>query len=284
MTTKERTKFCADIQRRHGQKIIFAILSLFVTIHLGCTALSAFSVLAAAVPGVGSLVAVAILFLMLTGLYALHTGFCYILLKLMRNEPAILGDMFAPFKNFKRTLRNSLPFVATALATSFAASMMLLYTGSLEQVFQLLESPETATNLPYSFSIIIYSAVFLTLVLNLPLIYLPFFDFDMQNKSPKETRKNAFILFKESLKPLFSGFISFAGKHILILAVLLVVSFLNLKLLSSLAAFFLSIFFFIAYASVMLMTAAVYQDYTQPEPEFEVLALDDDSTEPQDKV
>ena len=32
------------------------------------------------------------------------------------------------------------------------------------------------------------------------------------------------------------------------------------------------------------MTAAVYQDFTQPEPEFEVLAIDDDTTEPQDKV
>lgn len=284
MTTKERTKFCADIQKRHGQKITFALVSLFAAIHLGCTVLSALSFTAAAVPGIGPFVSFAVLLLMLIGIYALHMGFCFILIKLIRNENAILGDMLSPFRNFKRTAQSSIVFVTITLVISFAASMLILSTGTIEQMLSNFENPETGMIFPPIFAVIVYAAVFITLLLNIPLIYLPFFDFDMKGKPHKEARNNAFALFKESLKQLFSGCISFSGRNMLILALLLVMSFLNIKLLSNIAAFFTSILFFLVYASVMLMTAAVYQDFTQPEPEFEVLAIDDDTTEPQDKV
>ncbi|MBQ4496400.1 MAG: hypothetical protein II973_02730 [Spirochaetaceae bacterium] len=279
MTTKDRTRFCTEIQKKHGQKITFAIVSLFVAIHLGSTVLSALSFAVAAMPGIGSIFALAIMVFLFAGIYALHTGFCFIMIKLIRNQSAILGDLLAPFRNFKRTLRNSLPFVAIALATSFAAAMIIIASGTFEQMLRILENPEAAVNFPASFSIIIYAMFFVTLLLNLPLIYLPFFDFDMQKKPHKEVRSNAFALFRESLKQLFSGIISFAGKNLLFLLSLLIISILNIKLLSSIATFLLTITVFIAYASIMLMTAAVYQEFTQPEPEVEILGISNDETE-----
>ena len=204
MTTKDRTRFCTEIQKKHGQKITFAIVSLFVAIHLGSTVLSALSFAVAAMPGIGSILALAIMVFLFAGIYALHTGFCFIMIKLIRNQSAILGDLLAPFRNFKRTLRNSLPFVVIALATSFAAAMIIIASGTFEQMLRILENPEAAVNFPASFSIIIYAMFFVTLLLNLPLIYLPFFDFDMQKKPHKEVRSNAFA-FQRKLKAIVFG-------------------------------------------------------------------------------
>lgn len=266
MTTKERNNFCISIQKKHGQKILFALISLFLAIQFGSLALSAFAILLLSFNGIGYLASFAILLIMITGIFALHSGFCLILLKLIRNQPAILGDMIFPFKNFKRTFRNSIPFIITTLITSFAASLLIIsITGfSLSGVNQ--EDFQNSQIL----LLILYGFAFLTLIINIPLIYIPFFDFDMQGKTPKEVKSMAFALFKESAKDLFSGCFVFSGKSILIFSVLLILSFLNIRVISVLASFFSSIYFFLAYSSVMLMTASVYQDFTQPDVEFEI--------------
>ena len=197
--------------------------------------------------------------------------------------------MLQPFRNFKRTAKTSIPFLLSILVTSFAAFIVLISSGTIEnlstimqQVMQENSQIQAQTDLSaviLNLSLILSGFSLLTLLLNLPLIYLPFFDYDMQNKPPKEVRSNAFALFKESFKKLFAGCFFFAGKNIAAFLVFYGIKILNIKILSDIAAFFSSIFLFFAYASVMLMTACIFQDYTQPEAEFEVLAIEDSNNE-----
>ena len=290
MTTKERVNFCAEIQKKHGQKIVFAVVSLFIIIQFGGSAVCAVILFCLSAMGdIGSLAAIVVAILLYIGIFALHSGFSFIMLKLIRGQNVILGDMFLPFRNFKRTAKTSLPFLLSILVTCFAASIVLISSGTFEALTTIMQQAmqenvqiETQTDpsaVILSLSLILGGFIFVTLLLNLPLIYLPFFDYDMQNKPPKEVRKTAFALFKESFKKLFTGCFFFAGKNIAAFLVFYGIKILNIKILSDIAAFFSSIFLFFAYASVMLMAACIFQDYTQPEAEFEVLAIEDGNNE-----
>ena len=290
MTTKERVKFCAEIQKKHGQKIVFAVVSLFIIIQFGSSAVFAAIIFCLSAMGdIGSLAAIVIAFLLYIGIYALHSGFCFIMLKLIRNQHAILGDMFLPFRNFKRTAKTSLPFLLSILVTGVSAFIVLISSGTIEELSTIMQqimqentqmqAQSDPSAVILTLSLILGGFILVTLLLNLPLIYLPFFDYDMQKKPPKEVRSNAFALFKESFKKLFAGCFFFAGRNIAAFLVFYGIKLLNIKVLSDIAAFFSSIFLFFAYASVMLMAACIFQDYTQPEAEFEVLAIEDGNNE-----
>lgn len=290
MTTKERVNFCAEIQKKNGQKIVFAVVSLFIIIQFGSSAVFAAIIFCLSALGdIGSFAAMIFTFLLCIGLFALHSGFCVIMLKLIRNQNVILGDMLLPFRNFKRTAKTSLPFLLSILVTSFAAFIVLISSGTIEDLSTIMQQvmqentqiqaqPDLSAVI-LNISLIMGGFSLVTLLVNLPLIYLPFFDYDMQKKPPKEVRKTSFALFKESFKKLFSGCFFFAGKNIAAFLVFYGIKILNIKVLSDIAAFFSSIFLFFAYASVMLMAACIFQDYTQPEAEFEVLAIEDSNNE-----
>ena len=290
MTTKEQVNFCAEIQKKNGQKIVFAVVSLFIIIQFGSSAVFAAIIFCLSAMGdIGSLAAIVIAFLLYIGIYALHSGFCFIMLKLIRNQHVILGDMFLPFRNFKRTAKTSLPFLLSILVTGVSAFIVLISSGTIEELSTIMQqimqentqmqAQSDPSAVILTLSLILGGFILVTLLLNLPLIYLPFFDYDMQKKPPKEVRSNAFALFKESFKKLFAGCFFFAGRNIAAFLVFYGIKLLNIKVLSDIAAFFSSIFLFFAYASVMLMAACIFQDYTQPEAEFEVLAIEDGNNE-----
>lgn len=209
-------------------------------------------------------------FFVYVGIFALHTGFCLILLKIIRDEYTILGDLFVPFKNFKRTINISTPFALSAFASSFASALVILSIGSFESIFSDVANIQNNT----TFIVIIYIFLFITLLFNIPFVYLPFFGFDMQKKSPKEIKKISLILFKQSFKELFSGYIAFAGKQIVFFLIILILSFLNIKVISNLASVISSFFLFFVYTSIMLMTARIYQDFVQPEPKVEISSIE----------
>lgn len=182
MTTKERVNFCAEIQKKYGQKIVFAVVSLFIIIQFGSSAVfAAILFCLSALGDIGSLAAMIITFLLCIGIFAIHSGFCFIMLKLIRNQNVILGDMLQPFRNFKRTAKTSIPFLLSILVTSFAAFIVLISSGTIEnlstimqQVMQENSQIQAQTDLSaviLNLSLILSGFSLLTLLLNLPLIF-----------------------------------------------------------------------------------------------------------------
>ena len=116
MTTKERVKFCAEIQKKHGQKIVFAVISLFIIIQFGGSAVCAVILFCLSALGdIGSLAAIVIAFLLYIGIYAL------------------------PFRNFKRTAKTSLPFLLSILVTSVSAFIVLISSGTIEELSTIMQ-------------------------------------------------------------------------------------------------------------------------------------------------
>ena len=271
MEVKQRIAQCLEIQRKNNQKIVFAIITMFLLVQAGAFFLAFFTFGLSALKNFGSILSFAVLILMLAGFFALHSGFCIILLKLIRNEHVILGDMFIPFRAFGKTIRLGRFFILTTLLLSFIASMILLFNIDINEFDANFENSMAYVPLPA----VIYGFFVLILLANLPFVFLPFFAFDMSEKSPKEIKQLSLALFKDSFKDLFLSWAMFAGKIFALFAALFILSFFNIKTISSLAAFISSILIFLVYSSIMLMTACVYQDYVYPDSQPEILKIEE---------
>ncbi len=272
MEVKQRIAQCLEIQRKNNQKIVFAIITMYLLVQV---AISFWLVLSVNLIMLNDLLCIVILLvsmiLMLAGFFAFHSGFCIILLKLIRNERVILGDMFIPFRAFGKTLRNARFFIISIFLIYNVAAVISL----LNQDINNMMTNFNIDKIELPFIIFIYSLFALTLLANLPFVFLPFFAFDMSEKSPKEIKQFSLSLFKTSFKDLFLSWAMFAGKIFALFAALFVLSLFNIKTISSLAAFISSILIFLVYSSIMLMTACVYQDYVYPDSQPEILKIEE---------
>ena len=108
MITNEIIENCTKVIKENGQKIFFAVMTMLIVSHFSLIIAFGFVMLLSAV---SSLLTFALLAVILVFTFGLFFGFCVLMLLFTRSQYGVIGHLFYGFKDLKRLLRASLPFV-----------------------------------------------------------------------------------------------------------------------------------------------------------------------------
>ncbi len=259
MITSEIVENCTGVIRQNMQKIIFAVMTMFIISQFCLVIVSG---IAMAFTAVSSVLGIAVLMTFLFFVYGLFFGFCALMLLFTRSQYGVIGHLFYGFKNLKRLLQTSTPFVLIIMGSCFAACMVAIgIAPGADPVNDI--SQGTIPNILTTAS---YISVILTVLLYLPFVFLPFAVFDFAGESVKTCRKRAFFIFKSTCKILFKAFVKVCKKNLLLLLACIVLIAMGSKTgkvsaLSALAVPFCVITVYVIFVKTITLCAVVYNQF-----------------------
>lgn len=258
MITNEIIENCTKVIKENGQKIFFAVMTMLIVSHFSLIIAFGFVMLLSAV---SSLLTFALLAVILVFTFGLFFGFCVLMLLFTRGQYGVIGHLFYGFKDLKRLLRASLPFVLILFGSCFAASVFLMVAAPNADPFALSQDDISGVIVAVS-----YGAIILSILLYLPFVFTPFTVFDFADEPVKNCIKRGTDVFKNTYRIFFKGFVKICKKDLCLILICAAVMVLGTKskTFSSLAALaipFGAVLVYIIFTKTVILCAGVYNQF-----------------------